>query len=110
MILQRQISVNDSVAVQGSNNWIPVSQSVFAPHVAQQLNIDRMASSTCPQCGAGMAVVIKRSGLGLALIIIGVVLTPAFGIGIPIWIAGMIIRWGGKGQAAYRCPRCNFST
>jgi zinc-ribbon domain len=110
MIVQRQISMNDSVAVQGSNDWVPVAQSVFASNMAQQLNMDRVASSTCPQCGAAMAVVIKRSGLGLALIIIGVVLTPAFGIGVPIWIAGMIIRWGGKGKAAYRCPRCNFST
>jgi hypothetical protein len=109
LIAQHQIGINDSIAVHGTNTWIPITQSKFSYLVTQHTSVGRVAASTCPHCGAGMAVVIKRSGLGLALIIAGVVLTPVI-VGVPIWIIGMIIRWGGKGTAAYRCPRCNFAT
>jgi len=68
------------------------------------------AAGTCPRCSTAMAVVIKRSGLGLALIILGIILTPVVGIGIPIFIVGYVMRFSGKGRACYRCPRCNYSS
>ncbi|MBI1763822.1 MAG: zinc ribbon domain-containing protein [Acidobacteria bacterium] len=77
--------------------------------MVEQANLARLAASTCPNCSAAMAVVIKRSGLGLALVILGVALTP-FLIGIPLFIAGYMLRFGGKGRACYRCPRCNYSS
>jgi hypothetical protein len=109
LIAQQRLQITDSVCLQGSGCWIPVFQSKFAPLVTQSTVTGRLAASTCPACGAPMAVVIKRSGVGLAFIIAGVALTPVFGIGIPIWIFGMIIRWGGTGTAVYRCARCNYS-
>src|SRR5262245_46226901 len=69
-----------------------------------------LSAGICPTCRAAMAVVIKRSGLGLALVILGIALTPVFGFGIPIFIVGYLMRFGGKGRACYRCPRCNYST
>ena len=110
LVVQQRVTINDSIAMAGSQIWAPILQSKFASLVTQQANQSRIASSTCPRCSAGMAVVIKRSGLGLALVLIGIALTPVFGIGIPIFIIGFIIRWGGKGTASYRCPRCNYST
>jgi hypothetical protein len=109
LILQNRLQITDSVSLQGSGCWIAIFQSKFAPLVTQSTVTGRLAASTCPACGSPMAVVIKRSGVGLALIIAGVVLTPLFGIGIPIWIIGMIIRWGGNGTAVYRCARCNYA-
>lgn len=110
LIVQQQVTIRDAIAVQGSQVWMPITQTNFGVLATQQANLGRIAASTCPRCGAGMAVVIKRSGLGLALVIIGIALTPAFGIGIPIFIVGYLLRWGGKGTAAYRCPQCNYST
>src|SRR5262245_37785394 len=63
-----------------------------------------------PTCRAAMAVVTKRFGLGLALVILGMALTPVFGFRMPIFIVGYLMRFGGKGRACYRCPRCNYST
>lgn len=110
LIAQQRVTIKDSVRIDGASGWIPVTQSKFASLVAQQTGMNRLATSTCPTCGAGLVVQIKRSGFGLALIIIGFCLTPFFGIGIPIWVVGMVIRWGGKGKAFYRCARCNFSS
>jgi hypothetical protein len=110
LIVQQRITINDSVAQQGSQIWMPVMQSRFAALVSQQANLNRIAASTCPRCSAGMVVIIKRSGLGLGLFIAGLALTPVFGIGLPLLIIGLVLRWGTPGTAAYRCPRCNFST
>jgi hypothetical protein len=109
LIAQHRLQITDSVSLQGSGCWIAVFQSKFAPFVTQSAVTGRLAASTCPACGAAMAVVIKRSGLGLALIITGVALTPLFGIGVPVWIIGMIIRFGGKGTAVYRCGQCKYA-
>jgi hypothetical protein len=70
----------------------------------------RITSTTCPRCGAGMAVVIRRSGLGLALIVIGLLTTPLFCIGVPIFAVGFVMRFSGKGRAVYQCPGCNYTT
>ena len=109
LVVQQRITIHDSVALQGSQAWMPVMQSGFAALVSQQANLNRIAASTCPRCNAGMVVIIKRSGLGLGLFIAGLVLTPAFGLGLPLLIIGLVLRWGTPGTAAYRCPRCNFS-
>jgi uncharacterized membrane protein YvbJ len=87
-----------------------ISSSKFSGTAVQQVNAERIAASRCPRCGVGMAVVIKRSRFGLALVILGILLTPAFGIGIPIFVVGYLMRWGGKGRACYQCPGCNYST
>lgn len=110
LIAEQKIKVSDSIRRDGSDPWMPIVQSEFAPLIAQQANMVRLAASTCPGCGAGMAVVIKRSKAGLVLIIVGLLTTPLFGIGIPIFVVGFILRWGRKGQAAYQCPRCNYAT
>lgn len=109
LIAQQRVKVTDSVRPASSTAWVPVVQSKFAPLAAQQANMDRLVASTCPSCGAGMAVVIKRSKAGLVLVIVGILLTPIL-VGIPIFIVGYIMRWGGKGQAGYRCPRCNYAS
>lgn len=110
MVLQQQIGPVDGVRAEGCEIWVPVTQSKFAPLVAQQTNLNRLTASTCPRCGAAMAVVIRRSTLGLVLVVLGICLTPLFGLGIPIFIVGYIMRFSGKGQAAYQCPRCNYSS
>ena len=83
--------------------------SHFAVGAAAAALHQRIAANACPRCGTGMAVVIKRSKMGLVLVIVGLVTTPAFGIGLPIFIVGYIMRWGGKGRAAYQCPGCNYA-
>lgn len=110
LIIQQQLKIHDSIKPQNSDAWVPILQSKFGSLVTQQTGLNRLAANTCPRCSAAMAVAIKRSGLGLVLIIVGLVLTPAFGIGIPIWIIGFIIRFGGKGTAIYRCARCNYAS
>ena len=109
MIAQQQIHATDSIQLDGSNCWLPVAQSYFAPLFGQQPIVPRAVLNTCPGCGAPMAVVIKRSKGGLALVVIGICLIP-FIIGIPIFIVGYIMRFGGKGKAGYQCPRCNYAT
>ena len=39
-----------------------------------------------------MAVVLQRSKAGLVLIIIGLLTTSLFGIGVPIFVVGFILR------------------
>jgi len=110
LIQQQRITIKDSVRLQHATTWTPITQSQFAQLVASQTGVNRLAITTCPYCGAGLVVQIKRSRFGLILVVIGICLTPAFGIGIPIFIVGFIIRWGGKGKAFYRCARCNYSS
>jgi hypothetical protein len=109
-LLERRISLNDQIHEQGGPGWTAISQSRLATAAVAVATIAQVEARACPQCGAGMAVVLRRSRLGLILIILGLILTPAFGIGIPIFIVGFAIRWGGKGTAGYVCPRCNFTS
>jgi len=110
LISQQRLKITDAIIAEGASQWMPISQSKFASFVIQHAQITRLASSTCPMCGAAMAVILKRSSLGLTLIIAGVVLTPLCGLGIPLWIVGYSMRFGKKGTAAYRCPRCNHES
>ena len=109
-ISQKRITLQDSVTRQGEQHWTPILQSPFGTRIADQANLDRLAATTCPRCGSAMVARIKQSGTGLALILIGIALTPLF-IGIPIFIVGMVMRHGGKGGKAYfSCPICSYST
>jgi hypothetical protein len=106
MIAKQQIKITDSVVVDGSLKWIPITQSPFASHVASQASIDRLASSTCPQCGAGMAVVLRRSGASKAFFIIGLLTIWMFGFGVIFLIIGYIV--GRNPAPQYECPRCKY--
>src|ERR1041384_420849 len=109
-ISQKRVTLQDSVTKHGEQNWIPILQSPFGRPLADQANLDRLASSTCPRCGSAMIARIKQSGTGLTLILVGLFLTPIL-IGLPIFIVGMVIRHGGKGGKAYfGCPTCNYSS
>ena len=110
MIARQEIKITDSVVLSGGSPWVPITQSPFAGHIVTQATVDRLAASTCPRCGAAMAVVLQRSKAGLVLIIIGLLTTPLFGIGVPIFAVGFILRWGFKGKAKYQCARCNYRT
>jgi predicted RNA-binding Zn-ribbon protein involved in translation (DUF1610 family) len=107
MIARQEIKITDSIAARGANTWVPITQSPFAPFVVSQASMDRLAASTCPRCGAAMAVVLRRSSMATILIIGGIVTSWAI-IGIPFIIIGVIM--ARKPTAAYQCPRCNYKT
>jgi len=108
-LVARRVVATDSVCQAGSSEWIPILRSEFASAATDEIRVQQLSAATCPRCSASMVAVIRRSGAGLLLIILGVLLTP-FIIGIPLWIIGYSMRFGGKGKIAYQCPRCNFST
>jgi predicted RNA-binding Zn-ribbon protein involved in translation (DUF1610 family) len=89
-----------------SEVWTPITRSEFGPAVTQQAGLERLASSSCPRCGAGMAVVSKRSTFGMVLIIIGVFTTIAV-IGFFLILVGYLMRK--KVKVSYQCPRCNYA-
>jgi predicted RNA-binding Zn-ribbon protein involved in translation (DUF1610 family) len=106
LISRQQLKITDAVAVQGSSTWLPITQSPFAHFVVAQSSIDRLASSTCPQCGGAMAVVLRRSSASKALFIIGILRLWMFGFGIIFLIIGYIV--GRKPSPRYECPRCKY--
>jgi GYF domain 2 len=109
-ILQKRITLQDLVNKQGEQNWTPILQSSFGKPLIDQANLDRLASTTCPRCGSAMIARVKQSATGLALILVGLFLTPIL-IGLPIFIVGMVMRHGGKGgQAYFACPTCTYSS
>lgn len=73
----------------------------------------RIVSNTCPRCGSGMAVVMRRSRFGLALFLFGLMIVwiPIFGwvFGTLMMVTGFYLRWGTKGRVHYQCPGCNYS-
>jgi predicted RNA-binding Zn-ribbon protein involved in translation (DUF1610 family) len=107
MIARQQIKITDSVIASGGSTWVPITQSPFARFIVTQASVDRLAASTCPRCGAAMAVVTKSSAFATILIIVGIFFTVAL-IGIPLIIIGVMMRR--KVKVAYQCPRCNFRT
>lgn len=109
-ITQKRITSSASIAMTGDAGWVSILRSQFSQLVVDQMNVERLAASTCPRCGAGMVALAKSSQLGLWLIIIGVVLTPVFCIGTFLWVWGMILRHGIRGQTYLQCPRCKYST
>jgi hypothetical protein len=106
LIAQQRIRISDSIRVEGASTWTPISQTPFGPLVVQQAGLERLASSSCPRCGAGMAVVSKRSSFGMFLIILGVFTSVAV-IGIFLILIGYLMRK--KVKVSYQCPRCNYA-
>src|ERR1035441_1100947 len=64
MIARQQIKITDFVVLSGGSTWVPITQSPFARDIVTQASVDRLAASTCPRCGAAMAVVAKGSSMG----------------------------------------------
>jgi len=75
-INEKRITASDSITSTGNQKWIPILQSPFSKQLVDQMNIERVAATTCPRRGSAMVGVVKGSQTGLLLIIIGVVLTP----------------------------------
>jgi len=105
MIVRQQIKITDSVVASGGSTWVPITQSPFASYIVNQASVDRLAASTCPRCGAAMAVVAKGSSMGTILILVGVI-TSIFLVGVVLIIIGVMMRR--KVRVRYQCPRCNY--
>jgi hypothetical protein len=103
------VGIADMLWDPREGQWITIARSRFAPVASAAASYVRVATSTCPQCGTPLIALMQRSKLGLVLIIIGILLTPVFFIGVPIWIVGFAIRFGGKGKLVQRCPRCQYT-
>jgi predicted RNA-binding Zn-ribbon protein involved in translation (DUF1610 family) len=106
MIARQQIKITDSVIAAGGTTWVPITQSPFAKYIVSQTSATRLASSTCPQCGAAMAVILRRSGASKAFFIIGLLTIWMFGFGVIFLIIGYIV--GRNPVPGYECPRCRF--
>lgn len=107
MIARQQIKITDSVILSGGSAWVPITQSPFARDIVTQASVDRLAASTCPRCGAAMAIVTKKSAMATILILVGII-SSIFIIGIILIIIGVMMRR--KGKVSYQCPRCNYRT
>jgi hypothetical protein len=107
-LAQGSFSITDSLWDPDTQQWTMIARSPLAAAASTAASYVRMAASTCPHCGTPLAAVLNRSTVGLVLIIVGVALIPLFGIGIPIWIVGFAIRYGGKGRLQLRCSRCQY--
>ncbi len=73
----------------------------------------RLATSTCPQCGTGMVAIYRKSRIGWLMVLLGIPFSfiPFIGwiFGPPIVIIGALIYIFGKGKLRYQCPGCNYS-
>jgi predicted RNA-binding Zn-ribbon protein involved in translation (DUF1610 family) len=105
MISLQQIKITDSVVLSGGSTWVPITQSPFARYIVAQASVDRLAASTCPRCGAAMAVITKKSTMATVLILVGII-SSVFLIGVVFIIMGVMMRR--KVKVAYQCPRCNY--
>ncbi len=108
MIARQQIRINDAVLPAGGTVWMPITQSPFAPHVAAQTNLNRLASSTCPLCGAALVPVVRSYSSGTTLIIMGILFAPLL-IGIALIIVGIVMNSKAR-RVRYQCPRCGYTT
>lgn len=106
MIRRRDLVFGSQLREEGQPKWTPIQQSPFAPQVIEQANIQRMVASTCPKCGAGMAVVLKPRGT--FLLILGSLLVPVFGVGFIFLVPGLLLRLFAKAKALWRCATCNY--
>lgn len=106
MIARQELRITDSIVAQGGSTWVPITQSPFAAFIVNQASINRLASSTCPQCGNAMAVILRRSGASKALFIIGFLTIWLFGFGLIFIILGYIV--GRNPSPRYECPRCKY--
>lgn len=106
MIARQEVKITDSILAEGGKTWIPITQSPFASSIANQANLSRLASSTCPRCGGAMAVVLRRSGASKAFLLGGVLTIWLFGFGLIFIIIGLII--GRNPKPRYECPTCKY--
>lgn len=107
MIARQEIKITDAVILEGGTSWVPLTQSPFAKDIAARTTVDRLAASTCPRCGAAMAIVAKSSTMATILILLGII-SSIFLIGVVLIIIGVIMRR--KVKVAYQCPRCNYKS
>ena len=106
MIARQELKVTDAILAQGGTTWVPITQSPFAGFIVTQASINRLASSTCPQCGNAMIVVLRRSGASKAFFIIGFLTIWLAGFGVIFLIIGYIV--GRNPAPRYECPRCKY--
>jgi predicted RNA-binding Zn-ribbon protein involved in translation (DUF1610 family) len=106
MIARQEIKITDSVVAQGGTTWLPITQSPFASLVVAQTTMDRMASSTCPQCGGLMVAVLRRSTASKVFFGIGILTIWMFGFGIIFIVLGYFT--GRNPTPRYECPRCKY--
>jgi hypothetical protein len=106
MIARQQIKITDSVVAHGGTNWVPITQSPFARLIVAQASVDRLASSTCPRCGAAMVVILRRSTASKVFFIVGLLTIWMFGFGIIFLIIGYIV--GRNPIPGYECARCKY--
>lgn len=106
MIARQELKVTDSIVAQGGTTWVPITQSPFASVVVQQASINRLAASTCPQCGSAMAVVLRRSRASKMCFLIGFLTIWLFGFGIIFLILGYVL--GRNPAPRYECPHCKY--
>jgi len=108
MIRKGSLSHVDSVRRDAEAAWVPLLQSEFSKDMVDHLSIQRLASTTCPQCASTMVAKIKYPKGAIILVILGLVLTPCFFVGTPVWIVGWI--WMVRSRAThFVCPRCKYS-
>jgi zinc-ribbon domain/GYF domain 2/LITAF-like zinc ribbon domain len=106
MIARQQIKITDSVAALGSKTWVPITQSPFGQYIVSQATVDRLVSTTCPQCGAAMAVVLRRSTACKVFVGLGIVTIWMFGFGLIFLVIAYFL--GRTPQPRYECPRCKY--
>lgn len=106
MIARQELKVTDAIVAQGGTTWVPITQSPFASFIVRQANINRLAASTCPQCGNAMIVVLRRSRASKLLLITGLLTIWMFGFGVIFLILGYIV--GRNPTPRYECPHCKY--
>ena len=108
MIHERHLGITDMFCEVGHDKWTVLSESKFASLVLTTTNRAQFQSSTCPNCQAHMAVVMKSATGATILIWVGIFTSIAI-IGLPLIVIGFI--WRAKSRrGSYICPRCNYAT
>ncbi len=81
-------------------------QAVQPAQLAQAAPMHRGPPHDCRHCGGQLKAKreVENDGMGCALIIIGILLTPVL-IGIPIALLGLHL--GTKGKGYWECQRCD---
>lgn len=108
MIQKGQVSHADFVRRRNESSWTPLLESDFSKEMIERVNTQRLASTTCPRCGGTLVAKAKYPVGALILVASGIVLTPCFFVGIPLWIVGWIWMIKSKGTH-FVCPKCKYS-
>lgn len=108
-IAERRIVAGDMVIGGQHADWISLEVSEFRQFLFDCTNLNQLAAATCPRCGGPLTQANNQAQTGLVLIIIGVVLTPIYCLGTPLWVIGMMMRFGSSARSL-RCTRCGYSS